>query len=106
MTDVSSSSVPKDLQYWFDGGSILANNHGLARFEVRHRVIDVLANLGTDDEPYIASREIREFKTVQGAEKLRDLWIAEGRIVLLQHAPLLWLTDAELPEPTDRTSSP
>jgi hypothetical protein len=93
-----AAEIPADLVAWFEGKSTLAEAFGLPRLEMRWRVIEVLAIHGEPDEPYIVRGKIAEFKTYVAAERRRDRWASSGRTVIVQVAPVLWLTNNELPE--------
>jgi hypothetical protein len=89
--------IPDALRHWFGGHSVLAEEFGLPRISSRHRVVEVLADLGDPGRPHIAKGEWREFKNGKAADRLRDQWAREGRVVILQHAVVWWLTADELP---------
>lgn len=95
------SKIPDTLRWWFEGRSVLADRFGLPRFEMRFRVVDAIANLGDEEEPWIvrpSHSPIREFKTHKAAKRLADRWASEGRVAILQYAPVVWLTNDELPK--------
>jgi hypothetical protein len=90
-------AVPEDLVRWFAGEDVLAKDHGVRRIEVRHRVVEVLGLMGEEGSEIVVPGEVREFKSLPNAKACAEGWEREGRVVLVQHAPLLWLTAAELP---------
>jgi hypothetical protein len=93
--------IPEEIRQFFETGSVLVERFGMPRFEVRHRVVDVLAVWGDEEEPqdiHIVDSSIREFRTAKGAEIHRDRLVNAGRRALMQHAILVWLTEDEWPK--------
>ena len=93
----AASAVPDDLARWFNGEDVLVKSNGLRRIEVRHRVVEVLRAVGEGDDQVVFPGEVREFKSSARAEACAEEWARQGRVVLVQHAPVLWLTGAEVP---------
>lgn len=93
--------VPETMRRWMNGESVLAERYGLPRFEVRVRVVEiewVIEHEGElEAEPYIVKGELREFKTYKAAKRLATKWEKQGKVVLIQFAPLVWLTQDEMP---------
>lgn len=92
-----SGRVPDDIERWFNDGQILAERYGLQRVAAPWRVVEVIANLGEPDEPWLVKGEWREFKTHDAAVRLRDEWAVQGKTVLLQTGITFWLDADEVP---------
>lgn len=94
--------VPDVLRRWFAGEPVLSEDHGMRRIEVRWRVTRVLhvIEMEFDDGPYqsVVAGETAERRTEAGARALAKRWAQEkGWLTLVQCAPMVWLTDDEVP---------